>query len=106
MFEEIRSQWDRWSKIPFPAGASDMEANGHDLVSIDTFSAGCIDTFVANRGKLDRERIDVLRSCVADLKSRVGELTGDVRTYFADLLNISLMVLTATDSNDGNRMKE
>lgn len=100
-FNEIEEQWNRWTKIPFPTSASDMEPNGNDLVSLDTFSAGCIDTFVRNRGKLDRDRINVLRSCVDELESSFGELTGDVKTYFAELLDISRKVLTSSDSNAG-----
>lgn len=93
MVDEIQKRWDLWSKEPVPKGASDIEISGVDLLSIDTFSAGCISTFVRNRGELDQERVDILRNCVRDLDIVLGQLTGDTKVYFTALSELSHKVL-------------
>ena len=87
-------RWNEWTKIPFPDGASQLDINGVDLIEIDTFSSGCISAYVDNRGKLDRDRIEILRNCTGDLDSILGELTGEIGDYFSELSNISHQVLS------------
>ncbi len=90
-------RWDGWAKISFPAGASDIEIDGVNLISIDTFSAGCINTFVGNQGKLDRERIDILRNCTSELDLILGQLTGEIKGYFTELSELSHKVLKSVN---------
>jgi hypothetical protein len=80
--------------LPFPEGVFDLgDSLGFDLLSIDTFSAGCISVFVENRGKLDKKRIEILRNCIDDLDSIFEKLTGEVKAYFSELWKLSKMVL-------------
>jgi hypothetical protein len=91
--DEIRRLWDEWKTIPFPSGFAGQEVEGFCVTSIDTFAAGCIDTFVSSKGRLDEPRIKVLQQCRNELEIVVKTLDGNARTYFNDLLVLCRRVL-------------
>lgn len=62
-------------------------------MSIDTFAAGCIGSFVTNRGRLDEERFEILKGCEQELDSVLHELSGEINSYFAELCEICRKVL-------------
>ena len=90
---EIRLMWDEWKGIPFPAGYGGRDIDGICLTSLDTFAAGCIDTFICRKGRLDKHRVAVMESCKNDLEVVVPSLKGDAHTYFNNLLLLSKRVL-------------
>jgi hypothetical protein len=90
---EIRTMWDEWQAIPFPAEYGGKDVVGICVTSLDTFAAGCIDTFICRKGHLDKRRISVLEGCKNDLEVVVPSLDGDARTYFNNLLLLSRRVL-------------
>ena len=92
-FGQIEAQWKQWEDRAFPSAASSVEIDGVDLVSVDTFAAGCISVFVGNRGKLDQERVDILRKCTHDLDAVLAELQGESERYFNELSRLSHAVL-------------
>lgn len=91
ILDEISRRWEAWCRRPFPEGPH--ETADSELVSIDTYLAGCISVFVSNHGKLDRKRIYVLRSCAAELDPVIDRLTGDTKEYFTELSQLSHLVL-------------
>ncbi len=95
MLDEIKREWDLWKSVPFPLGAS--KPDRPDLVSIDTFSAGCITVFIEREGKLDMKRMTCLRQCSQDLDTCLDQLNGDTLEYFARLSSLSKMILNAID---------
>jgi len=90
---EIRVMWENWKTIPFPAGYAGKEVAGICVTSVDTFAAGCIDTFIASKGRLDAGRISILKQCKNDLEVVLDSLEGDAKTYFNHLLLLSKSVL-------------
>ncbi|MFY0653932.1 MAG: hypothetical protein JXQ96_17965 [Cyclobacteriaceae bacterium] len=64
------------------------EINGIDLVLIDIDSAGLVQKFVSNRGRLSEEELRFLKQCYSDLKIVVKELETEQRLYFSKLLII------------------
>jgi hypothetical protein len=93
MMKEIEESWSTFLEKPFPEDCVGLEIEGVELVSLDTFSAGCIDTFVGNKGKLDATRISVLKNCVQDLDKVVKSLDGNAKSYFEHLRLLSVQVL-------------
>ncbi len=85
--------WSAFVSLPFPDGCAGLETEGVCLVSLDTFAAGCVDTFVANRGCLDPNRIAVLEQSAADLSRVLPKLEGDARAYFNRLNDMVVAVL-------------
>ena len=93
LLDEIKKRWEIWRALPFPSDIYESEFNGFDLTSIDTFSAGCIDVFLENNGKLDPKRIEVLRNCNDDLNKMYDGLSVSSREYFKELSKLSRLVL-------------
>ena len=91
----IESLWREHCAAPFPEGMAGEEAAGICVVSLDTFTAGCIETFLSRGGKLDAQRVEVLRSCYRDLAIVVAEMKGEPRRYFARLEKLARAILQA-----------
>jgi len=92
---EIKVMWDEWKAIPFPTDYSGKDVEGICITSLDSYAAGCIDTFISRKGSLDSRRISVLENCKKDLEIVVKSLDGEARAYFERLLKLSKVVLAS-----------
>ena len=90
---EIEDMWQQFQTMPFPDGYAGEEIAGICLVSLDTFAAGCISTFVGCRGQLDAERTAILRQCMQELTTVLPELEGEAKSYFEYLAGLCQRVL-------------
>ena len=81
----IEKQWRALHAAEFPPAARGQEVNGVDLVLVDTYAAGCIQTFL-NTGGLDVTRMQALEGCVDVLERGIPLLSGDTASYFTRLL--------------------
>jgi len=90
---DIQQSWSEFFDRPFPDGWAGEEVNGVCVTSVDSFAAGCIDTFLSNGGTLDSHRIDVLRRCATDLARVLPQLDDEVRDYFGHLNDLITAVL-------------
>jgi hypothetical protein len=95
---EVKAMWNDWNTIPFPSGYAGEEVAGICVVSLDTYTAGCIQTFVSCKGSLDAERISILKKCEKDLEIVTNKLEGDAKLYFERLLQMTKKVLTTVKS--------
>src|SRR5437016_12517320 len=89
----IESLWREHLSAPFPKGAAGLEVAGICVTLLDSFTAGCIQTFLESDGALDRERVGILDSCRRDLTAVVPQLKGYAKEYFARLEILADMVL-------------
>ncbi len=90
---EIEKSWNEFLEKPFPEDCVGLEVEGIELVSLDTYSAGCIDTFIANKGNLDAQRISTLKDCLREIDKVLKHLKGDAKNYFEHLRLLSKQVL-------------
>jgi hypothetical protein len=90
---EIKSVWDEWKTTTFPSEYVGKDVAGVCVTSVDSFAAGCIDTFITGKGRLDTQRITVLEKCRADLEIVLRNVEGDASAYFAKLLLLCESVL-------------
>jgi len=90
--KELGEQWNRFQKMAFPDNLAGKEIEGEDLVSLDTYAAGCIVTYVGNKGSLDHERRNILKLCIKGLKKVIPKISNEGKVYFQELLSISLSV--------------
>jgi len=90
---EIKNSWNEFCKLPFPENLAGELINGIDPVSIDSFAAGCISTFIANGGSLDNERISILNKCMSDIKSIEPSLNSENQSYYEILFTLGKAVL-------------
>ncbi|WP_245687181.1 hypothetical protein [Streptacidiphilus griseoplanus] len=81
--QAVARLWKEHVRTDFPARLRGEELAGVDLVLLDTYVAGCVSTWLSNRGSLDEERRQILRDCLADLDTVLPLLTEtqEVRYY-------------------------
>ena len=91
--KDIEKSWNEFLVKPFPGGQAGIEIEGIELASLDTFAAGCIDTFIHNRGHLDQQQSSLLEDCVKDLDVIVTHLDGETKIYFEHLRSLAKQVL-------------
>ena len=91
--EEIKELWKEFQSNPFPRDLAGIEIDGVCLVSIDTFAAGCISTFIENRGTLDNHRQAVLRECMSDLDKVKDKIVGEGKESFLLLQKLGTKIL-------------
>jgi hypothetical protein len=101
MLINIQKIWRNFAMRPFPDGCAGVKVQGIELASLDTFAAGCIDTFVSNNGCLDRDRISILKRCAEEIKVVVPTLQGEAMDYFEQLQFLSQEVLRVASKTDG-----
>ena len=94
-FQEIERLWRKHCAATFPEGLAGQEVFGVEVAQVDTFAAGCIDTFIACRGNLDHWRTAILGLCYRDLGVAVVGLQGDAQAYVARLEKLVRLVLEA-----------
>ena len=92
--DEVKLLWDEHRSAPFPDGLAGEETAGVDLVLLDADIAGCIETSLGNKGRLDEWRKAVLAKCLDDL-DRVLPLLQDAgaREYYERLRRLAQVTL-------------
>ncbi len=88
--------WEEHRRAAFPRTRAAEPVEGVDLVSLDTFTAGCVSSYIKAHGRLDGERRAVLARCVAQLRGVVPQLDEEARPYFERLRALGEAVLDAT----------
>ena len=71
---EIEKLWLVHQTSKFPKDAC-REIKGIDLVSLDTFTAGCVDALLEDKGQLSLLKTSVLGLCYHDLGIIIPEIT-------------------------------
>lgn len=98
-FNELERLWDEFCKLPFPTKLVDENVNEIDLTTLDTFTAGCIDTFISRKGILDKKRKFALEEGLEELEIVVANLDGETKIYYEKLLNLVNKTLRFLQSN-------
>jgi len=98
---EIEKLWLLHRNSKFPEDAY-REIKGIDLVSLDTFTAGCVDTFLEDKGQLSLQNTSVLELSYRELGNVIPEITQpEAHEYFARLEKLAKQVLDSL--RDANR---
>jgi len=66
-----------------------------DIISVDSHAAGCISTFIGSSGRLDPERLFILKGCRDDLARVLPVLDGESKAYVERLHRLTVLVLAA-----------
>ena len=90
--DNIKELYGEHVKSPFPDLRGE-EVHGIDLVMADADTAGLIQKYISNRGRLSETDLHILIACHSDLKVIVQELTGADRQYFARLQNVAAQII-------------
>ena len=92
-YRTIRSLWKQHCSEPCPGRLHDKEIDGIDFTSVETYTAGCVQTFVDREGKLDLWRTAILGRCYRDLTVMALKLKGPERAYCHRLEHVANLVL-------------
>lgn len=65
--DAVTRLWDAHMRAAFPARLRGMDLVGIDMVMLDADTAGCVSSWLHNRGAFDSGRREVIASCIADL---------------------------------------
>ena len=91
----LESLWREHCKAPFPKALTGRNEADFDLITLDTMTAGCIQVWVEQNGRIDLKRVAILQKCHADLDRVVGSLSGESKIYFSRLEEIAQRALAA-----------
>ena len=87
--DDLITRWQDFQAQPFPREYAGREIQGIDVVALDTFTAGCISTYIARNGQLDTQGRIILQTCIQDLQTVTGQLQGAGQAYFVQLLRLA-----------------
>jgi hypothetical protein len=95
MIDEIRELWRVHQAAAFPEGIAGNEVEGEDLISLDSFTAGCISAFLGCSGSLDPLRRECLVRCRDGSGRVLPQLDGDAKAYYSRLHRMAQLALRA-----------
>jgi hypothetical protein len=98
-FAFLRDLWEQRRTKPFPKECLGKSINGNDFVLLDSYTAGCISTFLST-GTLDLWRACTLGICYHDMAEFIPVLNHEAAKYFGYLeimagLTLSLVMAQA-----------
>lgn len=94
----IHKLWLKHQGKLFPTECGGKSVAEVDLVSLDSYTAGCVSVFL-ERGKLDKKRRAVLQRCEQDLDAASEALDGYAGIYYRQLKKLASAVLGYTDKH-------
>lgn len=89
----IQKLWEEFKILPFPEELHDDKYALLDLEQIDTFVAGSISSFLTNNGRLEKDKMDVLKNFAQDYGKISSELSESGKIYFDKLKEMADLIL-------------
>lgn len=62
-------------------------------MTLDTVISGCVTYYLESDEGLDRQRIEILEDCLAELDGLLPELSDEAETYFARARRLAFLLL-------------
>jgi len=91
---EVQLLWDAHRRAPFPPELAGEEIAGVDLVMLDADIAGCVSTWLRDRGRLDEERRRSLASCLQDVERVLPLLEHqEAHAYYERLRRLTQLIV-------------
>ena len=89
----ITSAWETHCSEGWPSFAG---PNQGQLMTLDTVISGCVVYFLDSPEGLDRQRVEILKDCLADLEDVTSDLEPDCQPYFVRLHRLGELLLATT----------
>ena len=91
--QAARVLWKRHCSEPVPPRLVGKRVQGIEVTSLDTYIAGCIQTFMDRKGKLDLWRTAILGRCYRDVSVVAISLKGREKAYYKRLMILTGLIL-------------
>ena len=91
--KQLVSSWEEFMRKPFPSNLAGENINGVDLVEVDSYTAGCITTYIETKGTLDQEHKKILKKCLEEIQAVIPLLKNEEQKYFSMLFSIGNTVI-------------
>lgn len=73
------------------------DANGVEMVSLDSRVSGCVHTWLKHGGRIHDRGRDTLAECEQLLHRAISALDGDEASYYRRLLTMTVLILESLD---------
>lgn len=93
----VAKLYEEHRRAVFPPRLKVDDANGVEMVSLDVRVAGCVDTWLKNRGHVDNWRWDTLAECDQLLNRAIPALNEAEAFYYRRLLTMTVLILENAD---------
>ena len=90
----IEEKYQEFYNQEFPKELRGEEIFGIDLIMLDADTAGLLQKYIENQGKLIKSDFELLERLNHELKTVTKELKGIERTYFSTLWNLSNRIVS------------
>ena len=90
---EIKKMYSEHLETPFPDGLRGSNAADQDLAMLDTNIAGVVSAYLNNNGKLDTQRLQILKRLVSKMDDVINEIPQDAKGYFLRLKRLGELTL-------------
>ncbi|MGC5021684.1 hypothetical protein [Micromonospora sp. DT47] len=98
-FAAVADLWETHLQAPFPSRLRGTEVAGVDMVMLDADVAGCVSSWLQNRGSLDARRRRVLASCQEQLIRVIPVLADQEAAYYRRLHDMAALVSAEPDAS-------
>jgi hypothetical protein len=89
--------YDQHRPARFPRRLVVDDANGVEMVSLDSSVSGCVHTWLHNSGFIDDRSWDALADGEQRLRRAIQALDADEATYYQRLLDMTVLILEGLD---------
>ncbi|MWA06965.1 hypothetical protein F8568_042825 [Actinomadura sp. LD22] len=89
---EVTVLWAEHLGAPWPEELYQVDDRDGDVVEIDGAMAGCISTYVQERGVLDAKRSRILQACARDLQRILPRLRSEGARHVRRLIRIAELI--------------
>ncbi|MEV4280929.1 hypothetical protein [Actinoplanes xinjiangensis] len=93
----VAELYEEHRRAAFPPRLKVDDANGVEMVSLDSRVVGCVGTWLENRGAVDNRRWDTLAECEQLLDRAIPALNEAEAVYYRRLLTMTVLILETPD---------
>ncbi|MGH7231667.1 MAG: hypothetical protein ACREJU_09955 [Nitrospiraceae bacterium] len=91
--DDLLCLWHTHREAGWPKVSSPHEG---ELMTLDTVISGCVTYFLESEEGLDRPRVEILESCLADLNELLPDLSEEDGPYFERLRRLGDLLLAVS----------
>lgn len=89
--------YEEHRQAAFPRRLIVADANGVEMVSLDSNVSGCVSTWLGNGGRIDDLRWNLLADCEQKLNRAIPALDGYEASYYRRLLDMTVLILRSPE---------